>query len=169
MFILSTLDPISKNIKNRDTPVNKSSDIYRNFIFDRSNIDKKTKEKVAIKFIDLACKFVEKWEFKFLCSTHWRIIQLKRNIDFAIRRYGGIVWDQIKDRQSLQEYISEYIFETRTCTLLSLMSSQHEILIKQLKYKYFDQFLCVNVSYFDNWLTMWEYVHYPDKCGLKKD
>jgi len=44
MFILSTLDPISKNIKNRDTPVNKRSDIYRNFIFDRSNIDKKTKE-----------------------------------------------------------------------------------------------------------------------------
>ena len=44
MFILSTLDPISKNIKNRDTPVNKRSDIYRNFIFDRSNIDKKTKD-----------------------------------------------------------------------------------------------------------------------------
>ena len=44
MFILSTLDPISKNIKNRDIPIKNRSDIYRNFMLDRSNIDKKTKE-----------------------------------------------------------------------------------------------------------------------------
>ena len=44
MFTLSILEPISKNIKNKDIPINKSSEIYRNFIFDRSNIDKKTKE-----------------------------------------------------------------------------------------------------------------------------
>ena len=60
MFILSTLDPISKNIKNRNTPVNKRSDIYRNFIFDRSNIDKKTKEII---------KAVPKSGWKFIRRT----------------------------------------------------------------------------------------------------
>ena len=114
-------------------------------------------------------KFLKTYENTFLYPTHWRIIKMKRLADFSVRFYGGLFFDSgIKDMNTLKQFLKETIFDGRLTLIISLMKSQHTILIEKLKYKYFNHMMCVNISYFDTWLAQWQSIHY-DKNDIEND
>ena len=112
--------------------------------------------------VDGTTQFISNYEHAFLWPTHWRIIRMKRLADFSLRFYGGLC--QRHDYMGKEKKLNESIYGGRLSILLSLMKSQHTLLIKNLKYNYFDQLLCVNISYFDDWLKEWELHHYNKKA-----
>ena len=123
----------------------------------------------CVELINSAQKFVDRYENIFLVSTHWRIIQMKQLTDFSVRMYGGLIFDSAKkDIKTFGKFLTERIFQIRLSIVFSLMESQHTLLIKKLKYKYFNNIMCDSISYFDTWLRSWKFIHY-DKNDLEKD
>lgn len=98
------------------------------------------------------------WIVSTYISNYEHILLIKGLADFLLQFYGRPC--KRHDYVGKEKKLHESIYGGRLSILLILMENQHTLLMKNLKYHYFDQLLCVNVSYFDDWLKEWEIHHY---------